>query len=376
MTSKGAFAARILASVASLILAALVIRGAVAGGSLETRPGAAANLAADPTRVSALRDLGLIADQRGEAARAMTLMSLAGRRSPLDGKTHLWLMAHRLASGDYDAAFADADMLLRHMPALAPKLTPILIAYAPAGWRALAARLATNPPWRAAFLIDLAAQAGDPTIAHDILSDLQETRARPTPAEWSAYFARRVKDGAYELAYLDWLRALPPGALTRAKAIYDGDFEGLPGVPPFNWRLGGAADMDRAEGPRGPALHAHYDGSGAPALAEQLLVLAPGSYAFSGQGRASGDASNALAWTLACAETPGTVLARIPAPEAAGNWRAFHVAVEVPDAGCAAQWLRLTPLPVDHLRPIEVWWRGLSIHRMDGRELARPGQGG
>jgi tetratricopeptide (TPR) repeat protein len=401
--SKGALAARGLRGLMGLLLGALIIRDGVVNWMVETPSDAvlslgrgdgriwanaadqaldqaktprdlerasalaARALAADPTQVTPLRDLGLIAARRGEAATAMALMSLAGRRSPLDGRTHLWLMIHRLAAGDYAGAFADADDLLRHAPNLTPILNPLLAAYAAPGRAALQARLATNPPWRSSFLIALAAQAPDPAVTQALLGALQETAAAPTPEEWSAYFARRVKDQAYELAYLDWLKTLPRSALAQAKSIYDGDFRGMPGAPPFNWRLGGGlgggADLDHSAAPAGGGLHARYDGYGAPELAEQLLVLAPGAYRFSGEARASGDASRALRWTLFCANPSGEVLAQVPAPDGSGASRRFSADVHVPDTGCPAQWLRLTPSPTDHIRPLEVWYRGLAMDR-------------
>ncbi len=403
MISKGALTARILLGAAAVWLAVLIVRDGAAHWALDTRPAvalrfapghaqalaaaaddtltkarspadlqrasdlAARALAGDATQINALRDLGLIAARRGETARAMRLMSLAGRRSPLDGVTHLWLMDRRLASGDYVGAFAEADLLMRHAPGLTPALTPVLLAYAAPGRAALTTRLAANPPWGPDVMVAMAAQARDPAIVQAILSDLAETPAKPNADEWSAYFARRVKDGAYDVAYLDWLRTLPPPALARAKSVYDGDFAGLPGVAPFNWRLsgglGGAADLGHDEGGSAGALHARYDGYGLPELAEQLLVLAPGPYRFSGQARASADASAALSWTLSCADAPGIVLARVPAPGDPGGWRAFSADLRVPDTGCAAQWLRLTPSPTDHVRTVETWYRGLAVDR-------------
>jgi hypothetical protein len=403
--SPGALAARIALGLAAILLAALIAYDGVVGQTLESRPGAINSLAAgdarvlaaaaddaltaakpgsdlqkpsdlasralagDATQVTALRDLGLIAARRGEANRAFILMSLAGRRSPLDGVTHLWLMTYRLVSGDYGAALRDADVLLRHAPGITPTLTPLLIAYAAPARAALEARLAANPPWGPDVLIAIAAQSPDPGVVQAILTDLQATPAKPTPAEWTAYFARRVKDGAYELAYLDWVRTLPPPALAQAKAIYDGDFAGLPGVPPFNWRLGGGlggqAEREPADAVSARALHVSFDGYGSPELAEQLLVLAPGSYRFAGQARATSDASDALAWELSCAGDSGVVLARAPAPGAAGDWRAFAAVLQVPQTGCAAQWLRLTPSPTDHARHLEVWYRGLAVDRME-----------
>lgn len=394
--SAGAIlAARAVLGLTGLLLAGLVLRDGIANWAVETRPSFALSLApyqarvlaaaaddalansrtgddlqrasdlasralaADITQVSALRDLGLIAARRGDWAKAARLMSLAGRRSPLDGATHLWLMSHRLTSGDDAGALDDADVLLRHKPELTPALTPVLIAYADQARAALTGRLAANPPWRTGFIIALAAQARDPAVVQTILSDLAETPAKPTPEEWAAYFARRVKDQAYELAYLDWLRTLPPTALAQAKSVYDGDFRGMPGAPPFNWQLGegpgGAADLQGAE------LHARYDGYGAPELAQQLLVLAPGSYRFSGQARTDGDAAGALAWTIFCADASGVVLARIPAPDGPGAWLAFSAPIRVPETGCTAQWLRLTVSPTDHVRPVEIWYRGLAI---------------
>jgi hypothetical protein len=361
---RSASDARVLAAAADDALAAATTRSDLQNAS----DLASQALAGDTTQVSALRDLGLIAARRGQPDRAKMLMTLAGRRSPLDGATHLWLLIHCLASGDYGAAFQDADVLLRHAPNLTPKLFPLFVAYAAPARVALETRLATNPPWGPDVLMMLVDQTPDPGVVQAILSDLQDTPAKPTPAEWTAYFARRIKDRAYELAYFDWLRTLPPAAMAQAKSVYDGDFVGLPGVPPFNWRLGGGlggeADLARESDQSTHALHVLYEGYGAPELAEQLLVLAPGSYQFSGESRALTNASAALAWEIFCADDSGDVLARVAAPAAPGDWRPFSAPVQVPPTGCRAQWLRLTPAPADHVRPLEVWYRRLAVERV------------
>jgi hypothetical protein len=307
-----------------------------------------------------------VAAIRSEKAKAYRLINLAANRSPLDGPSHTWRMNYRLLTGDYAGAWEDADDLLRQDPGRLGGLMPVLIFAASAGPEALTARLATNPPWRSAFLTLLAQKAQDPAVDFRLLSGLADAKAPPTNEEAEAYFNRRVADHAYETAYLDWLQLLPPSALTKATAIYDGHFEGLPGARPFNWSFGSGIGGEALIGPApdgapGGALQVRYDGYATPDLADQLLVLAPGAYRLTGMTYTTGDAAKALAWTLNCAEGPSLTPTPSPTPTSDGGWRAFSLDFTVPDSACAGQWLRLTPLPAGHPRTLEIWYRNLAI---------------
>jgi hypothetical protein len=325
-------------------------------------------LARGPTQMDALRDLGLSRASRGDFAGAFRILSLAGARTPLDAPTHLWLMDDRLLSGDYAGAFLDADELLRHQPDRLAALAPILTAYAGPGAQALVARLATAPPWADAFLEALARRAPDPATTFAVLLGLEDRGRPPSDAAVSAYLDRRVAAGAYRAAYLDWLQLLPRAALAHAGAVYDGEFEGLPGDAPFNWAfqsgVGGEADISRSDlAPWAGALHVRYDGYSTPDLAAQLLVLDPGEWRMSGEVRSTGDAGNALAWTVVCADDPRLILASRVAPSASDGWQSFDVVFRTPARGCEGQWLRLTPIPSDHERPIEAWFTNLALAR-------------
>ena len=354
---------RALAGAADAALAALKTPAETAGVDRLAR----AALIRGPTQMDALSDLGLAAAVRGDVARAQAILNLVAARDPLEPASHFWLMKYALLNGDAPGLYRNADALLRVDPSRLSLLAPYLIAAAGPGAKALTARLATNPPWRAAFLTLLAQKSPDPAVAFTILSGLAATKAPPTAEEAQAYFNRRLADRAYQTAYLDWLQLLPPAALARATAVYDGDFVGLPGTRPFNWTfgsgVGGEAQIGPApDGAPGGALDVHYDGYATPDLADQLLVLAPGAYRLTGLTHTTGAAAGALAWTIGCAEGPSLTPTPTPTPVASEGWRAFSLNFTVPDSGCQGQWLRLTPLPGDHQKTLEVWYRNLAIH--------------
>jgi hypothetical protein len=390
----------------SLFLAVLIVRDGLANWAVENRPGAALDLAPEdsralagaadaalvaattpadavragdlarralikgPTQVDALRDLGLVADLRGQKTLAHDVLTLAANRSPLDGPSHLWRLKARLLTGDRAGALEDADDILRHDPGRLATLMPALLYAANSGPGPLIARLETNPPWRHEFLIRLATDAKAPALQAAIVQALVQSRTPPTEEEVGAYLDHRVRvDHAYQAAYLDWLQLLPPTALAKAALLYDGAFEGLPGAKPFNWAfgsgVGGEAQIAPAPaGAPGKALDVRYDGYANLALATQLLALSPGVYRLNGLTHTTGDAEGALAWTLACAEGPSLTPTLTPTPAAADGWRPFAVTFTVPASDCEGQWLNLTPLPRGHERALEVWYRTLEIRRM------------
>ena len=354
---------RALAGAADAALIALKTPAETAGVDRLAR----AALARVPAQMDALSDLGLAAAVRGDVAQAQTILKLVAARDPLEPASHFWLLKYALIKGDAPGLYRNADALLRVDPSRLTLLAPYLIAAAGPGARALTVRLATNPPWRAAFLTLLAQKSPDPALAFIILTGLAATSAPPTADEAQAYFDRRLADHAYQTAYLDWLQLLPPGALAKAAAVYDGDFAGLPGAGPFNWTfgsgVGGEAQIGPApDGAPGGALDVHYDGYATPDLADQLLALAPGAYRLTGVAHTTGAAAGALAWTVGCAEGPNLTPTPTPTPDASQGWRAFSLDFTVPDSGCQGQWLRLTPLPGDHQKTLEVWYRHLAIH--------------
>lgn len=338
-----------------------------------TRPGVArlilsearAAIAREPLRLDALRDIGLVQDLGGDHVAAHRAIALVGQLTPLDAVAHVWLAEDGLEAGHTASGLVHLDAALRISPQILPALAPLVIDLARTSPDAFAARLAQNPPWRTDALQLLAARSPNSAIDFAVLSGLARTSSPPTEPELSPFFDRRLaEDHADQQAYLDWLQLLPPQGLAHATSLYDGDFTGLPGPPPFNWRLGAGAGGDALRGvaPDGhSALDVTYDGFANPFLAEQLLTLGPGVWRLSGSVQTRDASDPALRWRVVCAEGKAGLLGEAAMPASQGAWSPFQLSFTVPAEGCGAQWLRLTPTPGDHERSIEAWFRALEV---------------
>ena len=311
----------------------------------------AVDVAKDPLSVAALEATGLSLDRSGHAAEARVLMEFAGRRSWREPQTRLWLLQHRLQSGDLDDAVDDIDALMRvdGQGRLRDTLFPVLteIADRPDGRAALAASLARSPWWRAAFVAHLAAH-GDGDSPRALLTDLRASRAPPTAEETAAWLARRVVAGDYAGARRDWL-VLSPAAGKEAGFATPWDHS------PFTWSAveGIGASVEASGG--GAILRVDYDGFSAVSLPRRLLALTPGAYEL--RWRQKGDDTfNRLSWSVQCAGAPGA-LTRAAEPEKLGvTWSDAAQTFIVPDQGCEAQWLTLTADPGDRRAPQTTWF--------------------
>src|SRR5262249_44994940 len=111
-------------------------------------------LVANPLDRDAIRLLGLVADLKGDTARADTLMQVATARSKRDSGAQTWLFDQRARAAAFAEALQHADVAMRTQPALYDSFGPPLIAVAsdPAGKAAMLDALSRDPPWRGWFL--------------------------------------------------------------------------------------------------------------------------------------------------------------------------------------------------------------------------------
>jgi hypothetical protein len=323
-----------------------------------------------PLEVGAVRLLALTAEREGEASRALALMTIAGRRSERDGPVQAWLFDYWFTRHDWPRAFRHVDLLLRTHPQVTRQLDPTLesaVVADPAARLALTKRFEGAPFWREQFLSDLAQSNNDPGPLLAIITDLNRANAKLSDAELEEVLVPLVNHRLYDEAYLTWTQSLPPKALTTLGNVYDPDFDGLPGAPPFNWALqqpnGGAVEITPApQGGRGHALAVHlYDAPTQP-LAVQLINLPPGRYVLAGQSLSDAGGATGLDWTVRC--DGGAVIARLSPAGAAGRWTAGAVTFDTPPTGCAAQWLELIAEPGATFQGAGVWWDKLAINRV------------
>jgi len=317
-----------------------------------------------PLDGAALRVLGVEAQRAGDLEGAATLMAASDRVTQRDSTAQLWLLDQAIRRGEYDLAYAKAEVVLRGAPAAGPQVFPVMrMGLAdPRALPPLVKRLVRRPEWREAFLRDVAANAEDLGVASRLHAALSSSPAPPTEAETASFIKRLVASGDYPGAYALWRRLAtsPAGA-----GVYAGDFRPRPGPVPFNWSLAqtGDAVAELGEAPRGgPALHAEFATGANADLATQLLMLPPGAYRLQGAawlGQAG--RPGRLAWSVACAGQK-TLLGEARQGEGPPQeWRDFDMRFVVPPTGCGAQWLRLRSFAQDTFTTAEAWYRGVSV---------------
>ncbi len=338
------------------------------GDVAHVRSLAAQALNRSPVEVGAVRLLALATERQGDASRAAQLMMIAGRRSARDGPAQAWLFDYWFKRGDWARAYTHADLLLRTHPQVTKQLDPSLASAAaadPEARRQLESRLAQGPFWRNAFLSDLAQSNPDPGLLLALVTDLDRSGAKLSDEELGDVLNPLVQRHLYDEAYLAWTQSLPPKALSHLANIYDPDFEGAAGPPPFNWAFhqpnGGAVEIAKAPHGRSHVLAVHLYEAPTQPLAVQLLNLPPGHYALAGQSLSDAGGSTGMEWTVRC--EGGAVTARISPAGAAGQWTRAAADFDVPDNGCPAQWLELKTIAGASFQGGGVWWDNLSINR-------------
>jgi hypothetical protein len=285
---------------------------------------------------------GVEALAKGDVRRGEALLEEAKRRNPRNRMARLLLLDRYVRTERPRDAAAELGTLTTLMPqtseVLIPQLAKMITSPKTAG--TLRGALTNNPRLLNAVLSRLASDGADP----DTILALAAAAAPPPPGvdtNWQAILVNNLaQQGQVDRAYRLWREFGKVPATGSAKGLYDPDLRGMPGSAPFNWRLISGAE-GVAEKANGGGLQVGYYGRVDAALAEQLLMLAPGRYRFQFQveGDAKGESSK-VAWTLACAGNPA-MLAQLPLTGITYAPRTMGVNFVVPAAGCKAQWLRL-----------------------------------
>ncbi|TFI59909.1 hypothetical protein E2493_01260 [Sphingomonas parva] len=295
-----------------------------------------------------------------DQARAHRLLLEARRRNPRSRLTRLVLLDRYMQTGRTREAAQEmaalAKLVTRTTDVLVPELTRM--AGDPRSLPALRDVLATNPALRDAVLARLATTSTSP----DVIVSLAGNAATATSASgWqTALLTRLVEKGDLGRAYRLWQSFGGQATGTGAKSIYDGAFQGRPGLPPFNWRFAANAN-GVGERVSGGGLQATFYGRADAELAHQLLLLAPGRYRIelTAEGDASGEGSR-LVWRLSC-HPKGPVLLDLPLTKINFTPRKLGGEFTVPAGGCPAQALTLLGVAAEFPTEQSVTIRDMKI---------------
>jgi hypothetical protein len=316
--------------------------------------------------------LGIVAERKGNAARAKALIAAAGARTRRNLGTQLWLFEHAFIARDYADALPHADAMFRVEPRLITPVFPTIAAFTtdPRGLEALADFLTTDPPWRQWVVQSLANRLYDKSHLDRLYSILSDSRSPPTMDELRSYFTRLIKDGRYDVAYRKWRASLPAPQQSDDRLPYNGDFKAPIDDIPFNWVIrpiaGAQIGIVAPDDAKGKALRVQF--SGARVIFQnvsQLVLLPPGRYRLSGRVKTGNlKTSRGLWWHIFCAS--GTHANLVHTDLVSGNvsWRSFQADFEVPAEGCRVQQLRLElPARIAPEREIEgqVWYQDIRI---------------
>lgn len=265
----------------------------------------------------------------------------AGRR--LDGRQRwirLFLLDQYLRAGRYPQAAEQLSVLSRLVTAAqAPILSQFAqMSQAPETRDAVRETLRRDPVLEVNVLTALAHANPDPALLFSIASPRARAAAGQPNGWGQALIEALVQKGRFVQARKSWLTLFGIGADQARQSVYNPQFGGARGTPPFNWAF--ASGSIGAAIPRNGQLNVDYYGREDGPLASQLLVLQPGRYRLTYT--LAGSTGVGLSWTVNCADQRnGTPLASIAVPQAASALQRFMGVLTVPSQGCSAQWLQL-----------------------------------
>ena len=277
----------------------------------------------------------------------------ASRRDARSLPARFFLADTYFRRGDARHGLPEIGVLARLVPDGANKVAPYVASYAKnsANWPMVRSLLTYDPNLKQATMAILAADASNA----DAVVGLTPPQSRRPDTPWlQPLLTNLVAAGEYAKARAIWANwssvAVPAGT------IYDADFRDAVAPQPFNWTLT-SSTLGFAERQKGGGVHITYYGHEDGALASQLLLLAPGRYALSASGAASGSNAEPLRWALICAKGSTPIASSPLTPTLAGGWT-----FDVP-ADCPAQRLELQGSASDMPQQADITLRSVRLAR-------------
>lgn len=283
-----------------------------------------------------------VAEREGRLEEAAQLLIAARWRNPRSIAARYLLADVRMRQGRIADGLGELAIFTQILPDSNVQLVPALASYAkePGAEANLARIIEINPRLKRPLLLSLAA---DPSNADMIVA---LSHASPSTTDGAKAWQERLLNGFiargdYDRAYSVWQRFAGAAGNNRP-LIFNADFRRTDAPPPFNWTYSSTA-AGFAE-PEGGSLRVLYYGRAPAALAGQLLLLSPGSYAFTSPAGGAIPAGT-LEWSIRCQATGAVVM---HSPPGAGSSQ-FTV-----PANCPAQRIILSGNPQETDSDIDV----------------------
>jgi len=312
----------------------------------EVRALASAALVQAPLSARALRIIG----QASNPENASRFMEAAVATSKRESTAAWWLMRFNFEHKEYAEAARFADLVLRFQPTMAPYVVPILGRMAETERRSEVLDLLTaNPPWRIAFFRQIGGAISDARTPLQLLLNLKNSDAPPSPEEVHFYLALLLNNKLYDLAYYTWLMFLPEEQLSTTGLLANAEFKFPLSGEAFDWALKGGEGVrieigTAPDNSKKPALHFRFIGGRAgDHSVSQTLTLSPGNYRMSGRQLGNLLGPRGLSWHVSCLDSPdSSPIALGPMLKGAVKWTPFEFPISVPKTGCPAQVITLS----------------------------------
>lgn len=308
----------------------------------------------DPLNASVFLREGLAKGRAGDQTAARALIRESIRRDPRSKPARFWLMVDALKRGYNQQALAQLDRLLALNPQEGVVYFPVLAALVrdPATLPKLQEMYSRKPGWGGDFLGYLAANKGNASIVFALIN----RAGTGANSQHAALLRSLIDQQDYDRAYLAWVNLLPADALASVSPIYDGAFEGRPGLTPFNWTLS-ANEVATATIERGVGLVIDYSGEAATTMAEQTILLEPQSYrlTYTASGEAPAEEGKQITLRLLCLPDRSVIY---EGPLAVGGTRAIDVTVP---PTCLAQQLTIEGTPGEFPSQRQVTLRNITV---------------
>ena len=253
----------------------------------------------------------------GNMTLARRLAEEAVHRDPRLAAARLWLAQDAISQGRFEDAINHLDWLYAVAPdARATIATAIAqLAGVPRARAVVERHAALSPSWLEPVVENLIWLKADPGTIFRVSGGM-DVRPGLLVGGKSAIIRDLLARKDYDRAYLAWVANLPPNLVGSVGYVYDGLFQHLPGLPPFNWNLVDS-DVASVDFAGGGGANISYFGNGQAHFLDQTVMLPPGTFrvrmvaALSSEGQGE---PNKATLTLACAAGSSAGLASVPVP--------------------------------------------------------------